>query len=170
MAERAQHATEISWLPGFDGWRRTGRDRWCLVHGVQTRFSSSFTNADEISAAGVRRGLATNLAHQIGSSHSAALCVAKAFPLSSQTLKCEGYSSIFHVTKLSANMLNRSRQQCDSKITEGYGSTNFEWRYRNQMCGGVSLDYERVQTRLGRLYLVGDALTTVGIVNAQKLQ
>ena len=38
------------------------------------------------------------------------------------------------------------------------------------MCGGVSLDYERVKTRLGRLYLVGDALTTVGIVNAQKLQ
>ena len=88
-------------LGGIGGVWRTG-----FKPGFQAHFH--LQNADEISAAGVRRGLAVNLAHQIGSSHSAALCVAKAFPLSSQTLKCEGYSSIFHVTKLSANMLNRS--------------------------------------------------------------
>ena len=35
VAERAQHATEISGLPGFDRRQRTGRERWCLARGAR---------------------------------------------------------------------------------------------------------------------------------------
>ena len=31
VAEHAQHATQISWLPGFNRRRRTGREWWCFV-------------------------------------------------------------------------------------------------------------------------------------------
>ena len=36
VAERAQHAMEISGLPGFDRRRRAGRERWWLGHRVHT--------------------------------------------------------------------------------------------------------------------------------------
>ena len=32
VAERAEHAPEISGLPGFGRWRRSRRERWCLAH------------------------------------------------------------------------------------------------------------------------------------------
>ena len=42
VAVCTQHATEISWLPGFDRWRRTGRERWCLAHRVHTGPSRAY--------------------------------------------------------------------------------------------------------------------------------
>ena len=36
IAERAEHALEISRTPGFDRRRRTGRERWCFTHPVHT--------------------------------------------------------------------------------------------------------------------------------------
>ena len=36
IAERAEHAPEISRTPGFDRRRRTGRERWCFTHPVHT--------------------------------------------------------------------------------------------------------------------------------------
>ena len=41
MAERAEHALEISRLPGFDRRRRTGRERRRLGHLVRTAFFGS---------------------------------------------------------------------------------------------------------------------------------
>ena len=38
LTERAEHATEISGLPGFGRRRRSGRERWRMAHGLTRRF------------------------------------------------------------------------------------------------------------------------------------